>query len=73
MPRALRIGDRVRVATLHRWVPDRRGTIKQIGARAGGRFLVRFDADESGLWHDEDGEPVLTLGEKDLILLEDAS
>ena len=72
MPRTMRIGDRVRVTTVHRWVPDREGTIKQVKRRLGIRFLVRFDADELGLWHDDDGDPVLTLGEKDLVLLEDA-
>jgi hypothetical protein len=52
-------------------MPDRCGTIKQLKHKRGTRFLVRFDADELGLWHDEDGEPVLSLGEGDLVLLED--
>ncbi|HEY2990955.1 MAG TPA: hypothetical protein VGL11_24800 [Candidatus Binatia bacterium] len=67
----LKIGDRVRVASIHRWMPDRYGTIKQVRRKMGIRFLVRFDSDEFGLWHDEDGDPVLSLGEKDLIALED--
>ena len=71
MTRYLQIGDRVRVASIHRWLPDRCGTIKQLKHKKGTRFLVRFDADELGLWHDEDGEPVLSLGEGDLVLLED--
>jgi len=40
--------------------------------RVGNRFVVRFDADEFGLWHDDDGDPVLSLSEKDLILIDDA-
>ena len=71
MPRNLQIGDRVQVASIHRWMPDRRGTIKQVRHKKGTRFLVRFDADELGLWHDDDGEPVLSLGDCDLVLLED--
>ncbi|HTM08769.1 MAG TPA: hypothetical protein VL754_10300 [Verrucomicrobiae bacterium] len=72
MPRALKIGDRVRVSGVHRWVPDRCGTVKQVKARIGNRFVVRFDSDEFGLWHDDDGDPVLSLGEKDLVLIDDA-
>jgi hypothetical protein len=52
-------------------MPDRYGTIKQVRRKKGIRFVVRFDADELGLWHDDDGEPVLSLGEGDLVLLED--
>jgi hypothetical protein len=52
-------------------MPDRFGTIKQVKHRKGTRFVVRFDADELGLWHDDDGEPVLSLSERDLVLLED--
>jgi hypothetical protein len=70
--RGLRIGDRVRVSGVHRWLPDRCGTVKQVRTKSGNRFVVCFDADEYGLWHDEDGDPVLSLGEKDLILLDDA-
>jgi hypothetical protein len=72
MSRALKIGDRVRVAGAHRWLPDRCGTVKQVKTRVGNRFVVRFDADEFGVWHDEDGDPVLSLGEKDLVLIDDA-
>jgi hypothetical protein len=71
MPRILQIGDRVRVASIHRWMPDRCGTIKQVRHKNDTRFLVKFDADELGLWHDDDGEPVLSLGDRDLVLLEE--
>ncbi|MGH7766155.1 MAG: hypothetical protein ACREQP_01765 [Candidatus Binatia bacterium] len=71
MARHLQIGDRVKVASIHRWMPDRFGTIKQVKHKKGTRFVVRFDADELGLWHDDDGEPVLSLSEGDLVLLED--
>jgi hypothetical protein len=30
-------------------------------------FLVKFDRDELGMWHDEDGDPVLRLGAADLV------
>ncbi len=69
MERNLRKGDRVRVASVHQWMPDRAGTIKKVEERTGNRFVVRFDTDELGMWHDEDGDPVLRLGEKDLILI----
>ncbi len=71
MPRGLGKGDRVRVVNIHRWMPERCGTIKQIEYRIGNRFLVKFDRSELGMWHDEDGDPVLRLGEADLILLEE--
>jgi hypothetical protein len=71
MPRSLQIGDRVKVASIHRWMPDRCGTIKRVRHKNDTRFLVRFDADELGLWHDDDGEPVLSLGDRDLVLLEE--
>ncbi|MBI4522698.1 MAG: hypothetical protein HY695_02670 [Deltaproteobacteria bacterium] len=66
----LKKGDRVIVVSTHSWMPERRGTIKQVENRVGNRFLVKFDSDELGLWHDEDGDPVLRLGERDLILIE---
>lgn len=69
--RIFREGDRVRVVIIHQWMPDRCGTIKQIEYRIGNRFLVKFDKDELGVWHDEDGDPVLRLGEADLVLLEE--
>ncbi len=72
MPRGFRKGDRVRVISIHQWMPDRCGTIKQIEYRIGNRFLVKFDRDELGMWHDEDGDSVLLLGEKDLVLVEDS-
>ena len=48
------------------------GTIKQVENRIGNRFLVKFDSDELGMWHDEDGDPILRLGEDDLILIEES-
>lgn len=63
-------GQRVRVATHHRWIPDRYGTIKKVQRKSGNRFLVKFDDNEPGLWHDEDGDAVLQLCEKDLVLEE---
>jgi len=30
-------------------------------------FLVKFDRDELGMWHDEDGDRLLRLGETDLV------
>lgn len=52
-------------------MPDRDGTIKQVENRLGNRFIVRFDRDELGLWHDEDGDPVLRLGEEDLVFIDE--
>lgn len=72
MERSLKIGDRVRVVGIHQWMPDRYGTIKQVENRIGNRFLVRFDRDELGFWHDEDGDPVLRLGEDDLLFIEES-
>jgi hypothetical protein len=63
-------GDRVRVATNHQWLPRRYGTIKQVEDRTGNCFLVKFDSDELGMWHDEDGDPVLRLGHGDLVLVD---
>ncbi len=67
--RDLKKGDRVRVVSTHQWIPERSGVIKAVEERRGNRFVVRFDTDELGMWHDEDGDPVLRLGEKDLILI----
>ena len=72
MERGLKKGDRVRVVSSHRWMPDRDGTIKQVEYRIGNRFIVKFDRDELGLWHDEDGDPVLRLGEEDLTFIEES-
>ena len=69
--RGLKQGDRVRIVEIHRWMPARTGTIKETENRIGNRFLVKFDRDELGMWHDEDGDPVLRLGEADLVLLEE--
>jgi hypothetical protein len=63
-------GDRVKVIANHRWLPQRSGTIKQVvdnGKR--NCFLVKFDSDELGMWHDEDGDPVLRLEERDLVFV----
>lgn len=68
----LRKGDRVKVASRHRWLPERYGTIKEVENRAGNRYLVKFDLFELGMWHDEDNAPVLRLGDKDLVLVEEA-
>jgi hypothetical protein len=65
----LKKGDRVRVSINHQWMPQRYGTIKQVESRTGNCFLVKFDRDELGMWHDEDGDPVLRLGERDLVLV----
>jgi hypothetical protein len=59
-----------RVAANHRWLPDRYGTIKQVDNRKGNCFLVKFDRDELGMWHDEDEDPVLRLGETDLVFVD---
>jgi len=71
MQRSLKIGDRVKVVSTHSWMPGRYGTIKEVEVRAGNPFYVEFESDELGMWHDEDGDPVLRLGENDLILAED--
>jgi len=68
---SLKNGDRVRVVATHRWMPQRCGTIKQVENRVGNRFIVKFDSHELGMWHDEDGDPVLRLGEDDLIFIEE--
>jgi hypothetical protein len=67
MELTLKKGDRVRVARNHQWLPQRCGTIKQVETRTGNCFLVKFDRDELGMWHDEDGDPVLRLGHRDLV------
>ncbi len=60
------------VVSTHPWMPERSGIIKQVEKRIGNRLLVKFDADELGMWHDEHGDPVLRLGEKDLIFIEES-
>lgn len=70
--RIFREGDRVRIVSSHRWMPDRNGTVKQVENRIGNCLLVKFDRDELGLWDDQDRDPVLRLGEGDLILLKGA-
>ena len=63
-------GDRVRVAIRHPWMPGRYGTIKEVQDRTGNRYLIKFDSFEIGMWHDEDKDPVLRLGDGDLVLIE---
>jgi hypothetical protein len=70
MELTLKKGDRVKVAAKHRWLPERYGTIKQVDNRTGNCFLVKFDRDELGMWHDEDGDPVLRLGATDLVFVD---
>jgi len=53
----------------HRWLPERCGTIKRVENRIGNRFIVKFDTEELGMWHDDNGDPVLLLGENDLIFI----
>jgi len=72
MERTFKKGHRVRVAGHHPWMPHRDGHIKDVLKRAGNRFIVKFDLDELGTWHDEDGDPVLQLGEHDLLVIEEA-
>ena len=66
-------GYRVRVVGHHPWMPHRAGSIKDVLNKAGNRLIVRFDQDELGTWHDEDGDPVLQLGEHDLLVIEKRS
>ncbi|MBI2350188.1 MAG: hypothetical protein HYV00_01665 [Deltaproteobacteria bacterium] len=70
--RSLKVGDRVRTVSSHQWLPDRQGTIKQVQNRIGNRFIVKFDREELGMWHDEDGDPVLRLGERDVTFIEES-
>ena len=72
MRHSLKKGDRVRVVGIHPWMPERYATIKQVENRIGNRFLVKFDTYELGMWHDEDGDPVLRLGEADVIFAEES-
>ena len=53
-------------------MPERYGTIKQVENRIGNRFLVKFDREELGMWHDDDGDPVLRLGDDDLAFIEES-
>ena len=68
----LKEGDRVTVVATHRRMPGRYGIVKKVQVRVGNRFLVQFEPDELGVWHGEDGEPVLRLGEDDLVLVEES-
>ena len=62
----------MRIISSHLWMPDRNGTIKRVENRIGNRLLMKFDRDELGLWHDQDGDPVLRLREGDLIFVEES-
>lgn len=66
-------GYRLRVVGHHPWMPHRAGSIKDVLNKGGNRLIVRFDQDELGTWHDEDGDPVLQLGEQDLLVIEQHS
>jgi len=46
---------------------NRYDVIKEAHRTTGNRLLVGFDQDELGVWHDEDGDPVLLLSAKDLL------
>lgn len=69
--RSFKKGDQVRVVSIHQWMPDREGVIKRVESRIGNRLIVKFDRDELGMWHDEDGDPVLRLGVDDLVFIEE--
>lgn len=71
LDRVLKIGDRVRVVSTHPWLPERRGAVKEVENRIGNRLLVKFETDELGMWHDQDGDPVLRLGQDDLVFVEE--
>jgi hypothetical protein len=71
MRHLLRKGHRVRVVGHHPWMAHRDGSIKDVLNRSGNRFIVKFDRDELGTWHDQDGDPVLQLGEHDLLVVEE--
>ena len=60
------VGDRVRVAQTHRWMRGVSGVIKDIETRVGNNIIVKFDQDLLGMYHDDDGDPVLRLTEIDL-------
>jgi hypothetical protein len=67
-----RKGHRVRVASHHPWMANRYGVIKDVKPAEGNRFLVKFDKEELRTWHDEDGDAVLLLGDRDLVPAEDS-
>jgi len=58
MARHLQIGDRVRVASFHPWMPDRYGTIKQLKYKKATRVGAAAQHGDGTLRHDDDGEPV---------------
>jgi hypothetical protein len=67
---SFRKGQRVRVVGHHPWMANRYGIIKDVEPGSS-RFLVKFEG-ELRTWHDEDGDPVLLLGDRDLILAEES-
>ena len=66
MLRNPKVGERVRVMQNHRWIKGKEGIIKEIETRVGNNIIVKFDEDLLGMYHDEDGDPVLRLSEIDL-------
>lgn len=68
----LRAGYHVKVVGHHPSMANRYGIIKAVAAPEGNRFLVKFDRDEARTWHDEDGDAVLLLGNRDLIPVDDS-
>jgi hypothetical protein len=67
-----RKGHRVTVISHHPWIANRYGVIKAVEPAEGNRFLVKFDEDELRTRHDEDGDAVLLLGDRDLVPAEDS-
>ena len=68
MKNILKVGDRVRVADVHRSKPGRVGEIIEIQERTGNRYVVRFDKAEIGFYRELGSFPpkLLRLGEIDL-------
>ena len=66
MIRNTKVNDRVRVMQNHRWMKSQTGVIKELQNRVGNNIIVKFDKDLIGMYHDEDGDPVLRLSEVDL-------
>ena len=66
MIRNPKVNDRVRVMQNHRWMKSQTGVIKELVNRIGNNIIVKFDKDLLGMYHDEDGDPVLRLSEVDL-------
>jgi len=66
MIRNPKLNERVRVMQNHRWMKGQSGIIKELQTRIGNNIIVKFDVDLLGMYHDEDGDPVLRLSEIDL-------